>query len=45
VAANLIWDAGGQKMKLWGQTMLLLSSALSQSFKSLLEENHTEKGW
>ncbi len=36
VAANLIWDAGDQKITLWGQTMLLLSPALSQSFESLL---------
>ncbi len=33
---NLIWDVGGQRIKLWGQTMLLLLPALSQSFESLL---------
>jgi hypothetical protein len=45
MAADSIWDVGGQKMKLWGQTMLLLSPALSQSFKSLLGRKTTpQKG-
>ncbi len=35
-AGDLILNAGGKKMTLWEQTMLLLSPALSDSFKSLL---------
>ncbi len=43
-AADLIWDVGGQKMKFWGQTMLLLSPALSQSFEGLLGTKPPWKG-
>ncbi len=32
-AVDLIWDAGGQKKKLWEQAMLLLSPALSLQFR------------